>query len=337
MKKLLYVVTLCILLPNLANSNTNKSIWGYAGFHFGPSTLESDVENEAGQKLGNQLGIQFSGVYNSDNWALNSTLSWFQLNSESEFVDGRKVELATRTFAVEVSPLWKPHHRWYIGPKLSYVIGDEIIVGPGSGNTTNKIAGLNVFYEIPWKNTKIRNGFHFHQLLDTGDRNSKVILYSLEIGQLFFQNSKEVNVAKEQFTQKPTQTIQLDEQIVNFNQGSSELTQESQKFLIDLGSVLRDITNDWEIIKIEGHTDTTGSAKRNMKISQDRVNAVISALNEGGAPKDRIAGEAFGESMPISNDNTPEAHAINRRVELGFLGKTNGEKIKNILQELLSN
>ncbi|MFT6632866.1 MAG: outer membrane protein OmpA-like peptidoglycan-associated protein [Bacteriovoracaceae bacterium] len=318
-----------------AYANNNHSLWGYAGFHLGPANLESDVDDEAGQKLGNQVGLQLSGLYNTDNWAINSSLNWFELNYESETISGRKVELSTRSFSVDVSPLWKPHNRWYLGPKLSYIIGDEVIVGPGTGNTTAKMAGLNVFYEIPWKSFKIRNGFHFQQVLDIGNRSSKIILYSLELGQLFLQNDKDYVVTKNTFLKKSSQTIQLDEQIINFQSGSTKLTESSHDFLISLGSTLRDITNDWEILKVEGHTDTTGSAAVNLKVSQKRVQSVINALVEGGAPVERISGEAFGESIPLVNEATPEAHARNRRVELRFLGETNKEKLKTILDDIL--
>ena len=335
MKKLLTLTTLFLFCSPITFANSNHSFWGYAGLHFGPANLESDVDDEAGQKLGNQIGLQVSGLYNTDNWALNSSLTWFELNYESETVNGTKVELSTRTFGLDVSPLWKPHNRWYLGPKLTYVIGDKVIVGPGSGNTSNKMAGVNVFYEIPWKNYKIRNGLSFQQVLDVGDRSSKILLYSLELGQILLQNDKDYNITKETFKKAPSKTIQLDEQIINFETGSSTLTENSYDFLISLGSTLRDITNDWEILKVEGHTDTTGSEQINLKISNSRVISVIAALIDGGAPADRISGEAFGESIPLDPANTPEAHARNRRVELRFLGETNNPKLKEIMDDLL--
>ena len=335
MKKLIIAQILTLLTVQSAYSESNKSLWGFAGFHFGTASLESDVSSEAGSKEGHQYGLQLSGLYNTDKWAINSSLTWFDLNYDSDYKDGTKVDLKTRTFGAEISPLWKPHHRWYIGPKVAYIIADDILVGPGSGKTTDKLFGLNAFYEIPWKKHKIRSGLHLHQLQDIGDRSSQVFLFSLEVGQLFIQNNKNVDINKNRFAEAPSNTINLSEQTVNFQTGSSQLTKKSRDFLNSLGSVLRDIGNDWDILKIEGHTDLRGPEGFNLQLSKKRVTSVVNALIEGGAPADRISGEAFGETKPINSANTNSAHAKNRRVELRFIGKTNKEKLKTILDELL--
>lgn len=336
MIKIYFFTTVCLLLIQNTYATTNKSVWLYGGLSFGTSHMESDVDDEGGQKDGSQYGLLASGLYNTDNWAVNTSLNWFEVNFDSEYEDNTKVELKTRTFTAEISPLWKPHHRWYIGPKAATTISDEIIFGPGSGNTTNSLVGLNTFYEIPWKKRKIRAGIHYNKLLDTPDRSAHTILLSLEVGMLLIQDNKNVNVSKERFQEKAANKIDLNEQIINFETGSSKLTEKSRKFLNGLGSALRDIRNDWEILNIQGHTDVRGSKQYNQDLSERRVQSVIAALVEGGAPQDRIDGKAYGETRPVSLESTKEAHALNRRVELHFIGETNKEKIKKILDELLS-
>lgn len=73
------------------------------------------------------------------------------------------------------------------------------------------------------------------------------------------------------------------------------------------------------VIQLEGHTDYLGDPAKNLKLSQQRVDAVKGYLVSKGVNKNRIKTKAFGGTMPLSRDNTPEAHRMNRRVELRIL------------------
>jgi OmpA-OmpF porin, OOP family len=72
-------------------------------------------------------------------------------------------------------------------------------------------------------------------------------------------------------------------------------------------------------IQLEGHTDSQGRAEANLKLSQDRVDAVKKYLSSKGIAKDRIMTKAFGGTQPLSTDKTEEARALNRRVEMRVL------------------
>ena len=71
------------------------------------------------------------------------------------------------------------------------------------------------------------------------------------------------------------------------------------------------------VIRVEGHTDSSGKASYNMKLSQRRAESVVRYLTtEGGVDKDRLIAEGFGETRPLIPDaTTPEQMAENRRVE----------------------
>ncbi|HMV07674.1 MAG TPA: OmpA family protein [Cyclobacteriaceae bacterium] len=73
------------------------------------------------------------------------------------------------------------------------------------------------------------------------------------------------------------------------------------------------------VIQLEGHTDFVGNPEKLMKLSQDRVDAVKSYLTSKKVNKNRIKTKAFGGTAPLSRDDTPEAHRMNRRVELRIL------------------
>ena len=72
-------------------------------------------------------------------------------------------------------------------------------------------------------------------------------------------------------------------------------------------------------IQLEGHTDNQGNPKMNMGLSQGRVDNVKKYLVSKGIDKDRIKTKAFGGTRPILNANSPEARALNRRVEMRVL------------------
>ena len=66
------------------------------------------------------------------------------------------------------------------------------------------------------------------------------------------------------------------------------------------------------------HTDSTGMDAYNLRISQDRANAVRDALGTHGVTPDRIVAAGYGETYPIATNATAEGRAENRRVELSF-------------------
>ena len=73
------------------------------------------------------------------------------------------------------------------------------------------------------------------------------------------------------------------------------------------------------VIQLEGHTDYQGDPKENMKLSQMRVDAVKKYLESKSIHKTRVKTKAFGGTQPLSRDNTPDAHRLNRRVEVRIL------------------
>src|SRR5688572_2833501 len=73
------------------------------------------------------------------------------------------------------------------------------------------------------------------------------------------------------------------------------------------------------VIQLEGHTDYLGDAAKNLKLSQQRVDAVKDYLISKKISKNRVKTKAFGGTNPLSKADTPEAHRLNRRVELRVL------------------
>lgn len=102
-----------------------------------------------------------------------------------------------------------------------------------------------------------------------------------------------------------------------FQMGKSRISPESYEELELVVKMMND--NARMVIQLEGHTDYLGDSKTNMKLSQERVDAVKKYLRSKGIASSRIKTKAFGGTMPLSRDETPEAHSLNRRVELRIL------------------
>lgn len=67
---------------------------------------------------------------------------------------------------------------------------------------------------------------------------------------------------------------------------------------------------------IEGHTDNVGDDTYNLNLSQKRCDAVKNYLLSKGISDSRITTKGYGEFKPITDNNTPENRAKNRRVEM---------------------
>ncbi len=68
-------------------------------------------------------------------------------------------------------------------------------------------------------------------------------------------------------------------------------------------------------LKLAGHTDNSGSDALNMRLSKDRAESVKAYLVAKGANASRIEAIGYGESQPISSNNTVQGRQENRRVE----------------------
>ena len=114
---------------------------------------------------------------------------------------------------------------------------------------------------------------------------------------------------------------------VLFSAGRSDLSKEGKSEISNvteiLSSIMKNIPEniDW-VIRVDGHTDNTplsgaGEFKDNWELSQARalsvVKYMIKELNFSGS---RLAANGFGEYQPISLEDTPEARALNRRIEI---------------------
>ena len=81
------------------------------------------------------------------------------------------------------------------------------------------------------------------------------------------------------------------------------------------------------MLQVDGHTDNTqlsgtGEFRDNWELNQARALSVVRYMvNDLGMPPERLSANGFGEFQPINPENTPEAWAQNRRIEIKFTEK----------------
>ncbi len=110
-------------------------------------------------------------------------------------------------------------------------------------------------------------------------------------------------------------TIRLNK--VYFERGKAVLLDSSYAELDHLVEMLKE--NPDIKIELSGHTDNQGSPKLNMKLSQDRVDAVKAYLVSKGIDPKRIKGKGYGGTRPVASNASEETRRLNRRVEFKIL------------------
>jgi len=74
-------------------------------------------------------------------------------------------------------------------------------------------------------------------------------------------------------------------------------------------------------IKIGGYTDNVGDPQANLKLSQERADAVMADLVKLGVDPGRLKAEGYGQEHPIADNSTQEGRAKNRRIDLRVTSK----------------
>ena len=101
---------------------------------------------------------------------------------------------------------------------------------------------------------------------------------------------------------------------ITFATGQSYITSGFHATLNDVAKVL--VKFDKTFLSIEGHTDSSGAADFNQKLSEQRASSVKSYLMNQNIIAARLNTIGYGETQPVAANNTPQNKALNRRVEI---------------------
>ena len=104
---------------------------------------------------------------------------------------------------------------------------------------------------------------------------------------------------------------------LNFDNGKYSFQPSAYPVMDDLVEYMKRKEDDR--IEIGGHTDNVGNAKSNLKLSEDRANAVKEYLVAHGIDASRLVTKGYGSTKPIESNNTEAGRAENRRTEVTIL------------------
>jgi outer membrane protein OmpA-like peptidoglycan-associated protein len=102
-----------------------------------------------------------------------------------------------------------------------------------------------------------------------------------------------------------------------FKSGKATLQEEST---IEVDKVYRFLVGNPELdIEINAHTDSDGADEMNQDLSERRAKTIYDYLVNKGIEATRMAKHGFGETQPLTDNDTPEGKKLNRRVEFRII------------------
>jgi outer membrane protein OmpA-like peptidoglycan-associated protein len=107
---------------------------------------------------------------------------------------------------------------------------------------------------------------------------------------------------------------------VYFATGRSDVLPGVRDRVAEIGKALANVPD--RHILIEGHTDSTGQANFNLRLSELRAESIKAVLVAGGVSPDRIEIHGYGATKPVADNTTPSGRAQNRRVEIIVQGQS---------------
>lgn len=111
--------------------------------------------------------------------------------------------------------------------------------------------------------------------------------------------------------------VTLGSNSIRFDFDKATLRPENREVLSRIAGIL--LTLKGYHISVYGYTDDIGTAEYNLKLSERRAKTVRDYLVKAGLDPNIINAKGYGKSDPRVKGDTPQARAINRRVEIGIV------------------
>lgn len=105
---------------------------------------------------------------------------------------------------------------------------------------------------------------------------------------------------------------------INFETAKAVIKSDSFDLLDQAVTILQDYP-EIRKLRVEGHTDSRGSASYNLELSKKRAASVMQYFIDKGVDAERLLSEGYGEERPLDSAKTQDAYAKNRRVDFFIL------------------
>ncbi len=149
----------------------------------------------------------------------------------------------------------------------------------------------------------------------------RIVPYDEAVNLYFIKNINDIDAGsayKPDYTKEAEEVMASGEWNINFDTGSANISGSSANTLETIYNLL--IQAEDTKLRLEGHTDDTGSAESNYDLSQRRAQSVVNFLRSKGIPQSRFQSViGKGEDEPIETNTTSSGRAKNRRVVITLL------------------
>jgi OmpA-OmpF porin, OOP family len=131
---------------------------------------------------------------------------------------------------------------------------------------------------------------------------------------------KDIDEARKSFSKADAEVFQQGKNLVirlktmNFKSGESALSEESLVILTKVSEVVNSLPT--QNVVVEGHTDSTGAAALNEKLSSERAKIVATYLETSTQSNKKIEAVGYGYKKPIASNKNKQGRAQNRRVDV---------------------
>jgi len=314
-----------------------------AGWMDKSNVAEGEVEN-SGPQVGGKVGM----TWYSQSWVGDAGVGY-----RFDQMENNGVEVETNAFFLEGGVRKRlGQSRWSLGPEMHILLGQDVSFSDVGTNSDDKSVSVFLggrlmydFYKASGR-SPLRLGA---QVLTDLDINDRQVTYGQFVLEWVFgdepKKTKPQTVVVEAPKPKPALPkpvepeprvqINLKTAGVTFGSGSYELSPQARSVIAQFAEVLSRFSDQWRLIKIDGHTDATGSYEKNVALSRARSESVKAVFVANGIDENRIVSRGFGPDKPLVVENTREDRAKNRRVELNLISENATEEFVSELKKNL--
>ncbi|MFN7177953.1 OmpA family protein [Hyphomonas sp.] len=240
--------------------------------------------------------------------AFNTPEFLYRLSGTTMTLDGRMPDIATRDAVIDAANENRPAH-------IEEVISNLETLGtsPPQGFPDTALRGVSTL-KLCTSGTASFTGLTFALRCEAPESDVDALQRAAN-APLAYGSVGEVDILATEIADSCQEELArlLDAAHIEFETGSDRIAR-SKAALLDLTA--RAATDCPGRLRIEGHTDDTGSAAINDALSQRRAEAVRAALIQRGVSPSRLNAVGFGANRPVGDNATEEGRALNRRIEI---------------------
>lgn len=290
--------------------------------------LYGSVGGGGGALLGNSSDFKGSGEdfllsFNlgrrTRHWELDTGLGW-------EYLHRSRVRI--RSGRLEASPRYRVGAGWQVGPLFTLNFGTDTGVDTvdrqtgrstlsGGVKTTYDLAHLGSFPVQAWAElvTALTSRRHDEFTALLGVRIGLPVSFEGKPDALQASGIADSITAANAAPRRDIR-LNLGTERGFFGTASSHLNPDLSRALQGAGAMLAQDRDAY--VQVDGHADIRGSKALNDRLSFERAESARKILVQNGMLNEQVHTRGYGYSVPLDPANTPEAWALNRRLEMTF-------------------